>query len=66
MEGAKELLKIENSAFTYNKKVEINAPKLSEIESGAFGTDRREMFEYAKVYTDVNTKLTSKTGEYLM
>lgn len=66
VEGAKELLKIENSAFTYNKKVEINAPKLSEIESGAFGTDRREMFEYAKVYTDVNTKLTSKTGEYLI
>ena len=66
IEEASGLERIEKEAFTYNKKIEINAYNLKEIEDGAFGNNRSMDFEYAKVYTNKDTKLRSKTGEYLI
>lgn len=64
--GAKNLKAIENGAFLGNKKIEINAPKLENIAERAFGNTGLEGFEYAKIYTSLDTALKSKEGEYLI
>lgn len=56
---------IRKRAFEGNKIVEINARGIQTIENGAFG-NKNSSFEYAKIYTDIDTHLKSRDGEYLI
>ena len=65
--GMDNVESIEKNAFAGNKQIEITAPNLTKIADGAFGTPVNPAeFDYAKVYTSLNTALTSKNGEYLI
>lgn len=58
--------KIKTGAFAQNRKVEIKADALEEIEDGAFGSTKNSAFEYALVYTAADSKLQSEDGAYLI
>ena len=65
--GMENVESIEKNAFAGNKQIEINAPNLTQIADGAFGTPINPAeFDYAKIYTSKDTGLTSKNGEYLI
>ncbi len=57
---------IAEKAFAGNKNVELHAPKLQSVVEGAFGNSKGNGFQYAKIYTDPNSPLTSAEGEYLI
>ena len=57
---------IASGAFSGIKEIEVNAPKLEIIEDGAFGSYDRADFSYAKVFTSLDSTLTSKDRQYVI
>lgn len=64
--GGEGLLEVKQYAFQGSKEVTLEAPVLQKIEDRAFGYSKSASFTYALIYTNINTKLKSKDGEYLI
>ncbi|MGP1588981.1 MAG: S8 family serine peptidase [Oribacterium sp.] len=57
---------IRKGAFRGSSDVEIEAPRLREITDDAFGTYDRTDYNYARIYTDPESPLNGKSGQYLI